>query len=212
MRKIQRIQPSPHVQGRYLVFLADGQLLKVTEEEMLRFSLYAGLELEEERFAQLSESALDSQAKATAARIVSTRALSKGELVQKLVEKGHRRDLAQEAADYLESIGAIDDGQYARILVRHYAARGYGQRKIQSEFYRRKVPQAYWADALAEMEPPEDTIDQLIEKKLRGNPSPDRKELNKVSAFLARRGFGWDEIRAGLNRYGAQAEEFETNP
>ena len=43
MRRIQRIQPSPHVQGRYLVFFEGEKLLKVTEDEMLRFSLCAGL-------------------------------------------------------------------------------------------------------------------------------------------------------------------------
>lgn len=211
MRKIQQIKPSPHVQGRYLIFLEDGQLLKVTEEEMIRFSLCDGLELEDTLFSQLTESALDSQVKATAARIVGARALSKGELVQRLVEKGHRRDLAQAAAEELESIGALDDGQYALLVARHYATRGYGQRKIQSEFYRRKIPQEYWVDALAELAPPDDAIDQLIEKKLHGK-HPDRKELNKVSAFLARRGFHWDEIQAGLSRYSAWLDEFETNP
>ena len=54
MRRIQRIQPSPHVQGRYLVFFEGENLLKVTEDEMLRFSLCAGLTLEEDTYAELT--------------------------------------------------------------------------------------------------------------------------------------------------------------
>ena len=54
MRRIQRIQPSPHVQGRYLVFFEGEKLLKVTEDEMLRFSLCAGLTLEEDTYAELT--------------------------------------------------------------------------------------------------------------------------------------------------------------
>lgn len=211
MRRIQRIQPSPHVQGRYLVFFEDETLLKVTEEEMLRFSLYAGLTLEEETYAELTRCANRSQALSAAARIIGTRALSKGELVDKLTQKKHSREDAQAAADYLEEIGALNDGQYAKVLARHYAGRGYGSRKIQSELYRRKVPREHWVEALAEVETPEDVLDRLIEKKLR-NKVVDRKELGKVSAFLARRGFSWNEIQEGLSRYNDAQDEFEPYP
>ncbi len=203
MRRIQRIQPSPHVQGRYLVFFEDEKLLKVTEDEMIRFSLYAGLTLEEDTYAELTRCASRSQAMSAAARIIGSRALSKGELVDKLTQKGHSRDNAQAAADYMEDIGAVNDG--------HYAGRGYGGRKIQSELYRRKVPREHWAEALAEAETPEDVLDRLIEKKLRGKV-PDRKELGKVSAFLARRGFSWNEIQEGLSRYTDAQDEFEPYP
>lgn len=209
MYTIQRIQPSSHVSGRYLVFLEGDSLLKVTEEEMVRFGLHTGLMLSEERFAQLTQSADASHAMAAAGRIVSARTLSKGELLDKLVQNGHSPANAHAAADYLEEIGAIDDAQYARTLAWHYSARGYGIRKIQSEFYRRKVPRVYWAEALEELAPTEETIDRLIEKKLRGRV-PDRKELGKISAFLARRGFCWEEIKAGLNRYDTSPDEYET--
>lgn len=62
MRRIQRIQPSPHVQGRYLVFFEGEKLLKVTEDEMIRFSLCAGLTLEEDTYAELTRCASRSQA------------------------------------------------------------------------------------------------------------------------------------------------------
>ena len=54
-------------------------------------------------------------------------------------------------------------------------------------------------------------LDRLIEKKLR-NKVPDRKELGKVSAFLARRGFSWSEIQEGLSRYKEAQDEFEPYP
>ena len=70
MRRIQRIQPSPHVQGRYLVFFEGEKLLKVTEDEMIRFSLCAGLTLEEDTYAELTRCASRSQAMSAAARII----------------------------------------------------------------------------------------------------------------------------------------------
>ena len=46
--RIDRIEASKHKRGRVLVFLADGSLLKVTEQELLTFGLRSGDELDEE--------------------------------------------------------------------------------------------------------------------------------------------------------------------
>lgn len=208
MAKITRLEPSKHVSGRFLVFLEGGEidLLKVTEEEVLRFALFTGKELDQAALAELTQAASYSNAKATAARMIGARPLSKGELIQRLIQKGISSDCAQAAAHWLEDIGAIDDQAYADMLTRHYAAKGYGPRKIRDEFFKRRVPRDCWAQALEQLEDPAEVIDRLIEKKLRGR-EPDRKELNRVSSFLARRGFAWDDIREGLSRYGASLEE-----
>ena len=208
MAKIIRLEPSKHIPGRYLVFLegAAEPLLRVTEEEILRFALHRGQILEDETLEELTRSAGLSNARATAARMVGARPLSKGELVRRLRQKGIRPEWADAAADWLEDIGAIDEQAYADMLARHYAAKGYGVRRIQDEFFKRRVPRDCWSQALEQLEGPEDAIDRLIEKKLRGG-TPDRRELQRVSAFLARRGFHWEDIRAGLNRYGARIEE-----
>lgn len=69
----------------------------------------------------------------------------------------------------------------------HYQAKGYGLYKIKNELYRRRVPKAYWEDALAEMDDAEEAIDAFLAKKLR-DPE-DRKECKKASDALARRAF-----------------------
>ena len=55
--RIDRIEASKHKRGRVLVFLADGSLLKVTEQELLTFGLRSGDELDEETLTRLKESA-----------------------------------------------------------------------------------------------------------------------------------------------------------
>ena len=210
MAKITRLEPSKHISGRYLVFLegAAESLLRVTEDEILHFALHTGQTLDGETLEKLTRAAGLSNAKATAARMIGARPLSRGELVRRLRQKDVPSEWAEAAANWLEDIGAIDDQAYADLLARHYAAKGYGRRRIQDEFFKRRVPRDCWRQALAQLEGPEEAIDRLIEKKLRGD-APDRKEYQRVSAFLARRGFSWDEIRAGLNRYGARIEDEE---
>ena len=55
--KILGLKPSQRVQGRWLVQLEDGTLLRVGENEVLAFSLYQGRELDEEERQRLLDSA-----------------------------------------------------------------------------------------------------------------------------------------------------------
>ena len=43
------------------------------------------------------------------------------------------------AADWLEDLGAIDDAAYARLVARHYGARGYGPGRVREELRRRRA-------------------------------------------------------------------------
>jgi regulatory protein len=49
-----------------------------------------------------------------------------------------------------------------------------------------------------------ETAVALIEKTLNG-AAPSRDDRRRVAAFLARRGFAWDEINAALSKYADRA-------
>ena len=200
--RIERLEPSRHVKGRFLVHLENGALLKVTEREILSFSLYTGMELDGETVKSLSEAGRESSAKSRAAAMVGARPLSRQELVRRLEEKGEDPEHAQTAADWLEELGALDDAAYGRSVARHYAAKGYGPRKIQDELYRRGVPRELWEKALAQIEDNSESLDAFLEKKLRGSHDP--RDVKKASDALVRRGFSWSEISDALRRYGME--------
>lgn len=204
--KLSRLEPSPHIQGRYLLYLDNGTLLKVTDREVQLFSLYPGMELDEAQLAALARAGQESGAKNRAAKIISARPMSKKELMKRLTDKGEEASDAQTAADWLEELGAVNDEAYAEMIVRHYSARGYGQRRIQEELYRRGVPRELWEEALEQAPDSRAGIDAYLERKLNGQP-PEPKALKRVADGLARRGYSWSEIQAGLRRYGAQIEE-----
>ena len=46
--KIEKLEPSRHRQGRWLVWLEDGSLVRLGEGEVVSLSLYSGKELTEE--------------------------------------------------------------------------------------------------------------------------------------------------------------------
>ena len=204
--RIDEVKKSERKKGRFLVRLEDGSILRVTEEELLRFGLRAGMELDAETLEELRASAKKSSARATAANMIGSRALSKKELTRRLVQKGNEEADAQAAADWLEDIGAVDDASYAASLVRHYGGKGYGPARVREELRRRGVDRELWDDALEEMPDSEEILDQLIQKKCRGDLS-DPKEKKRVSDALLRRGFGWTDVKAAMGRYAEMVED-----
>ena len=211
---ITKLEPSQHVKERWLVWLDSGELLRVSENEVVAFGLYAGMELPRETLEQLSDSAARSAVRAKALDYIAARPLSRKELVDKLAARPRNKDKqpmatpeqAAQVADWLEELGYLNDAEYAKTIARHYSAKGYGQAMVRDELFRRGVPRECWADALEESQPPEEGIDAFLRKRFKGGV-PDQKELKRASDALARRGYRWNEIREGLNRYGANIDE-----
>lgn len=204
--KIESLTPSQRVQGRWIAVFADGSKLKLTDREMVDFSLYAGLDVPEAAVEQLRDAAGESAARRRAVNILSARPLSRKELEKRLVEKGETPAHAAAAADYMEHLGYLNDEAYAKLLSEHYAAKGYGPRKIRDELYRRGVPRAFWDSALEGSEDPGGTLDAMVEARLRRVERPDRADFKKVSDALARRGYAWSDISAAIRRYQREHE------
>lgn len=197
--RVDRVEPSRHKKGRVLVFLEDGACLKITEQELLDFGLRSGDELDEGTLSRLRAAAGVSNVKASAADLIGKRAMSRRDLERKLQEKGASQAEARYASEWLEAIGALDDGEYAALLVRHYGQMGYGPRYVQEKLREKGIPRELWEDALAAMPDPAEQIDRFLASKLRGR-TPDEKEKKRLCDALARRGFAWPDIRAGLSR------------
>lgn len=198
--KIEKLEPSRHKKGRVLLFLDDGTLLKVTEEELLRFSLHRGDELTEETLVSLRASASVSSAKAEAAALLGRRPMSRADLVKKLKEKGASAAEAAYAAEWLEAVGVLDDAAYAAMLARHYSAMGYGKLRLAEELRRHGIDKELWEDAFAEAPAPEETARAFLAARFKGN-APDEKELKRAQDALLRRGFSWGEVRDALEPY-----------
>lgn len=222
---IQKLEPSKNKEGRWLVWFEDGSLVRVGEGDVVSLSLYAGKELSDDEAAALTAAVERGKLMEKAVSLLSLRPMSRRELLDKLTEPPRRRrkpgaktaeppephpetlrrqsealrESAEAAADRLEELGLLNDGEYAKAVVRHYSAKGYGVRKLRDELYRRGVPRELWDGALDEAPPAGEEAYDLARKKLRDG-GPTRENLKKVSDYLARRGFGWEEISAALDR------------
>lgn len=137
--------------------------------------------------------------KAKALSLLNKRDYSRGELIRKLTEKGFDEADAASAVAYLSELGLINDERYAAMIVRHYAAKGFGAARVREELRRRAIPREMWEEALEELPAQEDTIDALLRARLRCD-NPDRDDIKRASAALMRRGFSWDQIKEAVER------------
>lgn len=144
--------------------------------------------------AQLPESA-----KKRALRLLERRDYSRKELILKLTEKGEPLADAEAVADRMIELGVINDERYSRMLVRHYAGKGYGTCRIKQELYRHGIHTDLWEDAMEELPSQEDIMDKLLRSKLKSS-EPDQKEIKKATDALLRRGFSWSEVSACKQR------------
>ena len=186
--------------SRVMLWFDDGTKMKVATRVVADRGLYQGMELREEDLAELQDTARRASAKDRAVRIVSSTAISEKELRRRLVRKGERPEDAEEAADWLRELGALDDEAMARRIAQRCVDRGYGPGRIRQELYQKGIPREYWEEALAMVPDMSGAIDRFVEQKLRGR-EPDQKELQRVIGALQRRGYGWEEIRSALGRY-----------
>ena len=206
--RVERIERSKHKQERVLVYLEGGDLLRVTESELLRFGLSIGLDIDDRTVVELQQSGARSETRVRAANMISTRPLSRRELTKKLKEKGAAEADAESACDWLEELGALNDAEYAAMLVRHYGGMGYGEAKIRDELYRRGVPRELWEDALSGAPDPQETIARVIAQKTKGR-ALDEKGRKRLSDMLLRRGFAWRDVRAALVQISKDTTEFD---
>ena len=230
--KIEKLEPSKHSQGRWLVWLDDASLVRVSEGDVVSLGLYAGKELTDAEGEALAAAGERSRLMERAVNLLAQRPMSRKELLDKLcapprqrrekypydkldggpdpellqAQREALRERAGEAADRLTDLGLLNDGEYARAVVRHYAAKGYGPRKIRDELYRRGVPREYWEEAMEEREPDESQLEKLARQKLR-DAEPTRENLKRVSDYLARRGYGWEEISSALDHIREEWED-----
>jgi regulatory protein len=204
--KIERIESSRHVRDRILIFLEDGSVLRATEAELLRFSLRAGDDLTGETLEALRASAGNSGARAEAAALIGRRAMSRFDLEKKLRDRGAAADEARYAAEWLESIGALCDADYASMLVRHYAQSGYGPARYRQELQRHGIARELWEDAIGAAPEPSEVIERYLAGRF-GGGVPDAQELRRAAGVLARRGFSWGDVKPALSHWAQPREE-----
>ena len=170
------------------------------------FGLYTGKELTEEEMKNLREAAGKMSAKMRAVRIVSASSVTKKDLEQRLVRKGEDPTQAKEAVEWMSDLSLLDDAKVAEQIVRRCISKGYGPARAKQALYEKRVPKAYWDEALAEYPDMTDEIEEFLRSRL--GREYDEREVKRAIDALMRRGHSYPQIRSALNQLRLEMDEF----
>lgn len=205
--RVTKLEKSKKGQDRVLVYVEGAKdPLRLTETEILRFGLYMGRELTEGELTEMRQAGERSARRAAAAHLASGRMVSRREVKDKLLRRGADEQEAEQTAQWLADLGAVDDNAYAAAIARHYSGMGYGPGRVKAELTRRGIPRELWDTALDQMLPADAAIDHFLAGKCKNGVIPDGN-VKRLSDALARRGFSWNDIRLALRRWGREEDE-----
>lgn len=185
--------------GAILLHLSDGSVTRLSPSAVVELGITVGCEIGEEMRAEIDALRISEQTRKTAVNIISVTSVSTSELKKRLLRKGYPEGECEAAVGWLCDLGVLDDVVFAEGLAAKYAEAGVSLRAAAEKMREKGVPRDLIEAALAEYPAPDDALDRLVEKALRGRGSS-REMQAKVIASLARKGFRYEDIRAALRR------------
>ncbi|MBR2925692.1 MAG: regulatory protein RecX [Clostridia bacterium] len=169
---------------------------------------------EELDFAEFSQWLLPRQypeALNKAVVLLAQRARSGGEIRQKLERAHYLEDTIDMVLYKLEKERLLDDEAFAREFAASCARRQMGKSRIRMELVRKGLPRELIDRTMEELpqEEADDAAIRLAQKLLRRHNGEDtRKEMQKVLAAMARRGYSYEDSKEAIEA-ALQMEENE---
>jgi len=199
--RITALQPQRRSRRRFSVFI-DGQFLYgLAAETVAALGLRVGQDVDRAKLDEIAREEQLHQARQYAFLLLSYRARTTTELRQRLARKGFSPDIQSKTLQRLSELKMIDDAGYARQFVQDRVSIGHkGKWRVRGELLKRGVGREHIEEALAAA--PDETVAarEVAEKYLSRNKRLEPVVLKRrLYAFLARRGFSPDTIRAVLD-------------
>jgi len=209
MSVISGIVPALRPPGRFAVLVDGRECAVLSLEAIERLGLQVGRPVAglEEAIA-LESARLHSYDRAV--NMLALRARSSRELARSLVRKGEEQAHVDWAIARLQEQGLVDDAAFARAFTRSKVVGGkQSRRRVEQDLARKGVSRSVAGEAIDDVFE-EEAVDQraIVEeaarKKIRSlaglEPAVQRRRLY---AFLARRGYDLDDIRAAVEGAGS---------
>lgn len=218
MSVISAIVPAPRPAGRFAVLVDGCERAVLSLDAIERLGIVVGRPAAglEEAIA-LESARLHSYDRAL--NMLAFRARSSSELARSLIRKGEEKAHVDWAIARLQEQGLLDDAAFARAFTRSRVVGGkQSRRRVEQELARKGVSRTVAGEAIENVFEDEavdqrSIVEEAARKKLRSlaglEPAVQRRRLY---AFLARRGYDLDDIRAAIASAGSATIDEEDQP
>jgi regulatory protein len=207
---VTRIAPAPKQPGRSAIEIDGQPRIIIADDVLASFDLQVGDILLEARVTELATA--DEIARATEAALVflAYRPRSEREVRDRLRRGSYGPEAIDAVIARLHDWHYLDDTDFARRWVENRSThRPRGRRLLQQELRQKGIDAETVREVIAEADLDEvAAAEDLARRRLDATPAEDPvARRRRVSAFLARRGYGYDVIRIALERAMGPSDE-----
>jgi regulatory protein len=210
---VTAISPSPRRPGRVEITAGNAEWT-VSLDDLGGLDVRVGAVVDDALRVRLDDAALRTRVYDRAAGMLAARGRASAELRRLLVQKGEDPVAVDAAIERLREQGFLDDEAFARQFARsRVAGRGMARRRVADELRRRGVDRQVAGDAI-EAVFQEEAVDErsaladVAERRLRLMARLDvATQRRRLFAYLSRRGYDSEDIRAVISRLVGQGRE-----
>jgi regulatory protein len=203
---ITRLTPIRRDPSRLTVRAGGRAVATLGREQIEAMGLTVGMAWTEALAARVASAAEHDKARRYAARALGRRALSRGELIDRMRRRGHDESTATGVADELEANGWLDDRAYGRMVIDSERSRKpAGAALLRHKLAHKRVPRRLAEQLIDQAEQNYDAVAEarsLAERRL-ATASLQRcdrvAKRRRLWGLLARRGFCPQVIREALD-------------
>ena len=189
--------------SRSRIFI-DGEFAFVLYKGEIRlYHVAVGEELSPEDYQAIMGQVLPKRAKLRAMNLLKSREYTTKQLYDKLKSGDYPEETIKEALDYVKGFHYTDDLRYAvSYIFGHETTRS--RRRIEQDLLNKGIDRATLERAWQEWESKggiqdeQSMIKELLIKRGYAPEQADRKEMQRMGAFLMRRGFSGESVRKAL--------------
>ena len=131
-----------------------------------------------------------------ALNLLGLRMYTCSEVYERLIRKGTEKEDAEEIIGWLMSLGYLDDKKYAEYYIEDAVnLSNKGIYRIKQELYKKGIARSIVDEAAENTEVSViDSLTEYVRRKYGENLELSYKEMTKLKAHLARRGFSYGDI------------------
>lgn len=196
--KISKISQQLKQTNRYSIFIDDEYSFSLSETALLESGLASNRELTPQEIADFKQLSKDDKVYGLALKYVAMRQHTIWEVRSYMERKGASPQLAEQVIAKLMKLGLLDDYKYAESFARdRRLLRSSSRRKIVAELRKKRVADSAIQAALGSENDDElSALGDMIARKRRQTKYQDDLKLMQ---YLARQGFGYDDIKRAMN-------------
>lgn len=200
MNVITKVEVQKRNKNRVNIYIDEEFAFSCSTEIVYQNKLNSGEKVDETALRLIVDEDNYLKCKETALRIIEKNYKSEKEIKDKLISKGYSESTINRAINFLKEYNFLDDSKYVDMYIKE-RIKNDGIKKIRFALSRKGIQEEIIKKKIEDIdrESFESSAFELCKKKyeiLLKSENDKRKLIKKLSEYLARRGYSWEEIRS----------------